>query len=186
MAREVYIDLEMTVIDNFQNGRLVNIERLQALLSTQYDRLNLRIFSFAIFNEAHKQDFLERLAPKIEAALGGKIIEVVTIEQMMLADLAYSGVRFDIKNGCDVTDWLSIRGKVDGFRNYVLNKNATNTHYVLIDDVVPNLKLTYQDTWNVLYYINIDTTKLVKEHESTMAALEAARVRWLTSINQEE
>lgn len=155
-----YIDLEMTVITEFTSGHLL-LDKINTMKAWPYFRTGqpISIFSFAIFSDKDRDEFNARLRLPLEEALGVKIGDVVTIKEMMVADRQYTGTYFDPENGCDMSDWMSLRGKTDAFRYYVLNMNEKNQGYVLIDDVVPNLEMMYVDNHVRISYINIDTIR---------------------------
>lgn len=153
-----YLDLEGTIIDVFDSGHLMNVDKIRAILKG-YGVKEVGIFSFAILHDADRQDFYARLAPSIEEALGVKIIVAPTIHDMMRNDFNISGTYWDIKNGVEMSEWMSLRGKAESFRMWALQQGKQGDNFVLIDDVVPNMTIVYEDIELTMKFINIDKVR---------------------------
>ena len=70
---------------------------------------------------------------------------------MMRSDTHVTGVHYD-----SITDYISIRGKVGAFENWVNGAvGLKNHHNVLIDDVVPNKTIIHRDIGYKIDFINV-------------------------------
>ena len=167
MVAATYLDLENTIIGTFKDGgSLRNVQKIRQILQDRGVE-EVGIFSFALFNEADKYYFQNTLQAAIEDALSVKVTTVPTIIEMMVSDYEYTGTYFDPRNGCDMSDWITIRHKEGAFKYWILNKFVNQkasprcdiVKTLLIDDVVPNMYSTYTDEQLVIEYLNIDKYK---------------------------
>lgn len=151
----MYLDLECTIIDVFSAGNLMNVDKIRHILGS-YDIKEVGIFSFAVLDDKDRDDFYARLAPVIARALGVKIVLCPTIHDMMRCDYNITGNRWDVNNRLDVSEWVNLRGKADAFRLWAAKHARSNEKFILVDDVVQNMTMHYEDTNVWLKYINID------------------------------
>lgn len=154
----LYLDLECTIIDVFSAGNLMNVNKIRHILQ-DYGINEVGIFSFAVLDNKDRKDFYHRIAPSIEEALGVKIIMCPTIHDMMRADFNITGNKWNTDNRLDVSEWVNLRGKVDAFHLWAKKNGKPNDKYILVDDVVPNMAMHYEDTNLWVKYINIDRYK---------------------------
>ena len=144
---QIFLDLEETVITSWDEGLLCNSSRVRDFL-TEHDAKSFTVFSFAVWNDKHKQDF-ERLHRRgLERGLDCRVASCPSTEDFMKADTALTGVHFD-----SVTDFISIRGKVGAFTNWVRFNGIK--HAILVDDVVPNVDIITRDTGGIIRFINV-------------------------------
>ena len=145
----VFLDLEQTVITSWDEGLLLNATKVREFLAEQ-NVTNFTVFSFAVWDDKDKVNF-ERLHRRgLERALDCKVAACPSVEDFMQADTELTGVHFD-----SLTDFISIRGKVGAFTNWVRFKGLGNS--VLVDDVVPNIDIVNRDSGAVTRFVNVDS-----------------------------
>lgn len=144
----VFLDLEETIIDSWHSGLLVNVQVLRDFLEKN-NVTEVGIFSFAVYNDRDLEIFNRDHKPFIERALNVTITSCVTVEQMMKKDTAFTGIFFD-----NVSDFISVRGKKDAFINFV-NGNVKFDKAMLIDDVVPNMTVRFNDLNKEIELVNV-------------------------------
>ena len=146
-----FIDLEQTIIPCWDDPCVMHsqAERIRDFLHAQ-DAAEVHIFSFAIWNQKDKQDFVSRgIERAIEDSLQLPVMTYPSVEDMMRVDFRYSGVKFE-----NIMEFVQMRGKKDAFIHYVLG-SCDFQKAVLIDDVVPDLTVTHRkkgwsiELWNV-------------------------------------
>lgn len=142
----IFLDLEETVINNWDDGLLVNSTKLRNFLKCQ-KATDVNVFSFAIWNSADAATFERRHLRVIEMALDCKIISWPTVEQMMLADRDLTRVHFD-----NISEFMGIRTKVGAFTNWCRKNNLQKA--MLVDDTVPNIDIVDRDTMSVIRFVN--------------------------------
>ena len=147
-----FLDLEQTIIASWDAPDLINVQRIrQFLLRNRADEV--RIFSFAIWDENDKRKFDNEIKPVIQRALDLPIVSWPSVQDMMRADFNHTGVRFE--EGHEVSEFIQLRGKEQGFFNYVCNQYEFD-RAVLIDDVVPDIVRTHRlKGWSVEFW-NVD------------------------------
>tara|TARA_B110000503_G_C6876916_1_gene301013 strand:+ start:80 stop:538 length:459 start_codon:yes stop_codon:yes gene_type:complete len=145
---QIFLDLEETIITSWSEGLLVNASRVREFLA-ENDAKTFTIFSFAVWDDQDKADF-ERLHRRgLERALDCRVASCPSTEDFMRADTALTGVHFD-----SLTDFISIRGKVGAFTNWVRFQGLS--HAILVDDVVPNMDIVTRDTGDIIRFINVE------------------------------
>lgn len=145
---KVFLDLEETVINNWDEGLLVNTTRVRDFLKQQ-NASEFTVFSFAVWNDRDKADFDRVHRRTLERALDCRVAACPSVEDFMLADTAFTGVRFS-----DLTDFISVRGKPGAFHNWCRLNHPTE-NCLLVDDVVPNLDLVNRDTGVTVRLVNV-------------------------------
>jgi hypothetical protein len=146
---QVFLDLEQTVITNWDDGLLANTTQVREFLAAQGAR-QFTVFSFAVWNDQDHEDFQRRHRRVLERGLDCFCAACPTVQHFMKADTEVTGVHFD-----SLTDFISIRGKVGAFTNWVKSKGIS--HALLVDDVVPNIDIVDRDTGNVIRFVNVDS-----------------------------
>lgn len=146
-----FLDLEQTIIDCWDNAELIQVPQIKRWLNAN-GATSVSIFSFAIWNDADKHRFDGWIRPQIERALGMPVDTWPSVQDMIKADYDHTGIKFE--SGHEVSEYIQLRGKKDGFINYVLCRYDFK-RAVLIDDVVPDLTLSHRhqgwsiELWNV-------------------------------------
>lgn len=139
---KVFLDLEDTIITTWHEGLLINASSIREFLEKDEFILNtsvtpvieeVRIFSFAIWDNKDKEDFVTRhFKDMIERVLGVKVVEWLSVEDMQKIVEDWSGFKF-----YDRTDFMQLHGKHDAFIKVCLAREV-NFNCVLIDDAVPS------------------------------------------------
>lgn len=155
----LYLDLEGTVLTSFDDALLMNVCRVQDFLDANpdLDRTDVRVFSFAIYNDKDKDQFVRTMKPMLERALGVTITSCPSLYDMALASQRLTGHRWiDQDTGdVDIHDYISIVGKVHAFEDYVNYHHAEGGRVVLVDDIVPSKTVLNRTLGLQLDYINI-------------------------------
>lgn len=142
-----FLDLEETVIDCWQSGCLVNVNKLKNLNMPE-----VTIFSFAVWDEIDQKKFATDFKPMIELALNTKVVLCPTVQDMMLADTKLTGVRW---NG-DVTEFITLRGKFNAFVSWC-NLFHPSADCMLVDDIVPNVDIVNRDSGRKISFLNVNS-----------------------------
>ena len=146
-----FLDLEQTIIRAWDQPDLINLDKIRKFL-TANKADEVRIFSFAIWDDKDKNKFSTEMKPRIEEALDLPVQSWPSCQDMMRADFQHTGVRFE--KGHEISEFIQLRGKKDAFIHFVCNEYRFN-RAVLIDDVVPDLTLSHRtqgwaiELWNV-------------------------------------
>ena len=146
-----WLDLEQTIIASWDDVFLINVTTIRDFLKSR-NITEVGIFSFAIYNEADKEEFRKNVKPIIELALGVTVTTYPSVQDMIRVEKQFTGVRFD--QPYEVTEYIHLRGKKDAFINYIQGICEFETA-ILIDDVVPDLTLSHRfkgwaiELWNV-------------------------------------
>lgn len=147
-----FLDLEETIIHSFSDPVLCNVQKIKSFLRMA-EATEVHIFSYAIYNDADRELFDREIKPNIERALDIKVASCITVPEMVKADSDLTGLRFE--KGHEVSEFIQLRGKKDGFINYVLSRGGDFKRAVLIDDIVPDITVTHRikgwsiELWNV-------------------------------------
>lgn len=152
----VYLDLEETVINNWQEQFLVHTYDVRKWLR-EHDVAEVGIFSFAIHNSIDKVLFEKSLKADLERALEVKIVKWPSVIEMMEDDTRHTGDHWfqNDSPGFAVTEYINTRGKQNAFINYVDYRHEDAKNAVLLDDVVRNMTLTYHDLERSIHLVNV-------------------------------
>jgi hypothetical protein len=148
MSWQVFLDLEETIIDNWDSGMLVNSTRVRDWLHAN-SVTDVSIFSFAIWDSADLADFNRRLRPWLARALDISVTDAVTVAELWSTDTQCSGTVFD-----NVADFISVRGKSGTFANWCRWKLA-GVNALLVDDVVANQEVFWPDANQRVVTVNV-------------------------------
>lgn len=156
----LYLDLEETVIRSWSNQTLCNVSKVRQFLNDNLDvdRGDVRVFSFAIYNDKDKDEFVRFIKPMLEQALGVTITQWPSVFDMAEASQKLTGARWldaDTMGGLDICEYISIVGKVRSFEDWVLYHATDNSRSVLIDDIVPSKTVIHHDRALVINYVNV-------------------------------
>lgn len=134
--KKVFLDLEDTIIDTWDSGNLRNVLRIKGWLDTQAETVEeLRVFSFAIWNDAHKDHFDTSMRKGIEEALERPIVEWLSVEEMATMAQARTGLNWT-QDITDTLDFMQIMGKDGAFKEVCLSRERDG-NCTLIDDAIP-------------------------------------------------
>lgn len=157
MKTKLYLDLEGTIITSFDDARLVNVIKISDFLDANpdIDRDDVRVFSFAIYNDKDKDKFIRFIKPMLERALNITITEWPSILDMALKSQKLTGNRWldsDSMGGMNISEYIAIVGKVNAFDDWVLfDRNPGR--FMLIDDIVPMKTVLYGELSMQLDYV---------------------------------
>mgnify|MGYP003333734233 FL=1 len=145
----VFLDLEQTVITDWYDGYLANTTQVREFLATQ-KVTQFTVFSFAVWDQKDQDEFDSRHRRVLEKALDCRVAACPSVNDFMRVDTELTGVHFD-----SLTDFISIRGKVGAFTNWVRHHGLS--HALLVDDVVPNVDILDRDSGDVIRFVNVDS-----------------------------
>jgi hypothetical protein len=145
----VFLDLEQTVLSSWDEGVLVNKTKVHDFLKEQ-KATGFHVFSFAVWNDDDVNEFNRRFKTFLENALDCKVLSCFSCADFRKADTELTGVRFD-----DLTDFISVRGKVGAFQSWC-ELNFSGQSNVLVDDVVPNAVWNNFTTKTKCVFVNVD------------------------------
>lgn len=158
---KLYLDLEETVISSWQDQVLVKSHKLEMLLAANpdIDRSDVRVFSFAIYNQKDKDEFARDIKPMLERRFGITITLWPSVAEMAEADQLLTGRRWldaDSMGGLDICEFIDLRGKAGAFMNWVLFHGVDGERYMLLDDVVPQHVLYDRKRDIQIDFVNVD------------------------------
>lgn len=152
MKRELWLDLEETVIDNWFDQVLLHnkINKIKQYI----DNLGVKtinIWSFAIWHNEDKETFVKSgLKETLEDVFNKRIIEFPSIEETMKVTYDVDGYfHYD-----DMREWVQINGKFLSFFKYA--KTRENVELYLIDDCVEHTVVHFPNKNVKIYTLNID------------------------------
>lgn len=149
MKKSIWLDLEETVINNWYDGMpIIETWKVKKWLQENTRSPNVNIFSYAIYDESDKSEFVFKYKSWLEQELEIIIDEFPSVEDVIKSDNAYYETTFD---------FTSTNPKWIGFQKYVIDLELTDTHFILIDDCVPNLTMHFKDSGNIIEMINVKT-----------------------------
>lgn len=127
MTKKIFLDLEGTIIRNWNQAELINVYHLYDYLRRHAVK-EISIFSFAIWDNEDKDHFEHQMKAKLEQALNVQIIEWLSVDEMLTCV------------GCDLnerTDFMRDRSKGRAFIDVCKAREHSGSTCVLIDDAVP-------------------------------------------------
>jgi hypothetical protein len=114
----------------------------------------ISIFSFAIYNDADRRLFNSLIKDQIEALLNVKIVEVLTVPEIMKVCQQVDMVHYD-----GIVDFMQLNGKFFAFLKYCKTKHQHETS-LLIDDVVKTTTLIiHEDPETIIKTQNVNELK---------------------------
>lgn len=128
--KHFFLDLEATIIHSWEDRQLCNVPLIRSIIDKQSIQ-EVHIFSYAIDDQKDRAEFNNaHFKGVIEEALGVKILQVPTVEEIMRTIFKQTGVQFERY------EFKSIWGKLKGFQDYCQAK-FERCHCTLLDDRVP-------------------------------------------------
>ena len=147
----VWLDLEETCINNWFDGLLVNTSRLKHWLDAR-NVTELRIWSYAIYDQKDKDYFVSSgMKQMLETALGRPILEWPSVDEMRKEVEKYEGIIYESR-----TEFMQLHGKAWSFIKYCLSTQRVEECF-LIDDAVPNFKVTELDLLLNIHIIKVQS-----------------------------
>jgi hypothetical protein len=148
VATTVWLDLEQTVISIWHDPVLINVEKIKAWLDNR-DIKTINIFSFAVWNQADRDQFNAGMRDMIEQALGRRIDTVPTCEEIKRAVFDSKGTVFDL------SEFISIWQKEKAFHDYIRLTQGPG-EFILIDDTVEDVLIFRDHTHQKICTFNVD------------------------------
>lgn len=149
IKKHLFIDLEETLIDNWQRANLWKRNKVWEFLGdhfchTQNDPpLDATVWSFAVWDAKDIVDFNKRMKRWLEDVFNLNFVRVVTTEQMRDAIVELKGFNM----GLDVSEMVQLWGKDRSLEDWVKlhMKDFVNSEIVLLDDMVINRTVHFED-----------------------------------------
>lgn len=135
MNTRIYLDLEDTIIREWYQPDVINVDRINRWLDTCFRErpTEIVIFSFAIWNEQDKKNFRDyKIKALVEDALSVEIVDWPSIQDLRKVIEPWSKVVYE-----DDREFALIEGKAGAFVKMCL-ANGFSGNYILIDDAVPD------------------------------------------------
>lgn len=150
----VFLDLEMTVLDDFTKGfdaLPMNIEIVSSFLR-QHQVTDVHLFSFALCNREDVDDFKFYHRRWLEGLLGVRFnMQDVFTTQELYELCARQHLAFD-----SVAECSRYYGKQFGFEQYLrLRGHLQGQQIVLIDDLVTTETVTIPELASVVQFLNV-------------------------------
>ena len=147
---KIWLDLEETIINNWYDGLLIRPGKIKHWLKSTYNVDEINIWSFAIWDENDKKEFVSSgMKEAIEKALECRIIDFPSVEEMQYKIEEYEGIKYDSRG-----EFMQLNQKRWSFMKYCLGYEP-NTRCVLLDDAVPSWELIDWKTKTVVHLINV-------------------------------
>lgn len=147
---KVWLDLEETIIDNWDSGLLINPGKIKKWLKSTYNVDEISIWSFAIWDDADKEEFVSSgMKEAIEKALECRIIDFPSVEDMQRKVEEYESIKYESRG-----EFMQINQERWSFMKYCLGYEP-NTRCVLLDDAVPSWELVDWKTKTVVHLVNV-------------------------------
>lgn len=143
----LFLDLEETVIESWQNPLLCNISKVKKFLA-DFDTKDVRIFSFAVWNENDRREFDFSIKGLLERAFDVNIVWCPTLEEITKEVASFTGCRWELH------EISSVWGKHRTFIDFCTSQ-FSDIECVLLDDVVPNLELFNKDKNLKIRLVNV-------------------------------
>lgn len=148
----IWLDLEETVINNWHDGCMAwTAQSVKAWLKKTTNDPRVNIFSYAIWDKNDVLDFQERLRPMLEQEL-----EILVEKSPCIMDVMFDVKKMDHFEYSNLHEFMQINTKWLGFMKYIMASPGTdNTHFYLIDDVVPDMTVQLYGRNSVIDFINV-------------------------------
>jgi hypothetical protein len=145
----IWLDLEETIINNWDDGLLMNVSRIKHWLDV-LEVKEINIWSFAIWNQDDKDFFVTSgMKGGIQRVLERDIIEFPSVEDMRAYVYEYERIKYDSQS-----EFMSINGKRWSFIKYCM-AHQIGQHSILLDDAVPNLDVYDRKTKTNIQLYNV-------------------------------
>jgi hypothetical protein len=169
MFDAVFLDLEETVIESWHSPYYTNIQKVRKWLNDNAVK-EAGIFSFAIYNDPDKRRFEQEMKAGLSDVLGISLTTWPSVLDMIAVDTKHTGVRWITSAATasvDSIEYVNMRGKQQGFINYVNEVLPHARRIALLDDIVDDLTLTYRDTGREITLVNVTKLEGVRERKES-------------------
>lgn len=154
MQKFVFLDLEGTIIDTWDNHEMGNIQKVRQWLKNENVKA-AGIFSFAVDNEKDKADFKNAFVFKaLEEALGVMFTRIVTVEEVRHAIMMKNRVKLE-----DLWEVKQLWGKERGFIDFCF-QHFNDCECVLLDDLVNDMTVTFTRKNLTVRTVNVDDLRV--------------------------
>lgn len=148
LKRHLFVDLEETLIDNWDAANLGPKNRVMDLLKIFFNhsptgpRLDATVWSFAVWNERDAADFERRMRKWLEDVFNLNFVRVVTCEEMRKAICQLKRL-----SHLDQTEMSQLWGKDRALEDWVKlhMSDFAHTEVVLLDDMVMRKLVRFED-----------------------------------------
>lgn len=147
MKTLLFLDLEETVIESWHNPLLCNISKVKKFLS-EFDTKDVRIFSFAVWNEDDRKEFDFSIKGLLERTFGVNIVWCPTLAEIAKEVGVFTKCRWEPH---EIT---TVWGKHRAFIDFCTSQ-FSDVECVLLDDVVPNLEIFNKDKNLKIRLVNV-------------------------------
>ena len=147
--KQLWLDLEETIINNWNDGLLINSTRIRNWLdNNNIDDIN--IWSFAIWDEKDQLEFVKSgMKESIERVLRRQILSYPSITEMSKFVYQYEKIHYDGR-----TDFIAINGKHWSFIKFCMGQHP-GKDCILIDDSIPSWNIEDTKTGGKITLINV-------------------------------
>jgi hypothetical protein len=145
---KVWLDLEETIINNWDDGRLINVTKIRKWLDI-LEVEEISIWSFAIWNDKDIKSFEWMMKEEIEVALRRRIVDYPSVEAMRAYVYEYERIKYDSQS-----EFMTLNGKRWSFIKYCM-VHQIGQHSILLDDAVPNLDVYDRKTKTNIQLYNV-------------------------------
>lgn len=146
--KRVFLDLEGTIIDMWDNPILINVDKIRNFL-VKCEVSEIEIFSFAIWDKDDVNAFGD-IKESLEKNLCVNIKTTHPLDDV--SKIVNKFNRFQLKT----IETASLWGKARSFEDFI-DATHENSHCILIDDIVPLKRIENKDTGNIIELINVDS-----------------------------
>ena len=127
MKKIFYFDLEGTVIEDWHDPLLCNVQKVRDFIAK--NEINeIHIFSAAIWNERDKNVFFKSMKQCLEGAFAVQIVSWPSMEEVW-KNTQWKAVKFD-----DVMEMIAMIGKKRMFEDWCKWMHHKDSHCFLLDD----------------------------------------------------
>lgn len=146
--KRVFLDLEGTIIDMWDNPVLINVDKIRDFLA-KHNVSEIEIFSFAIWDENDVNAF-DDIKESLEKNL---CVNIKTTHPLNdVSKIVNKFNHFQLK----AIETASLWGKARSFEDFI-DATHENSHCILIDDIIPMKRIENKDTGNIIELINVDS-----------------------------
>lgn len=136
MKQHIFLDLEETIINTWDNPFLMNVENIRAFISQRGAEL-VHIFSFAVWDE-NDQDVFDSHPLMKDAIAEALDVEIGDVPSLRDVQRSFANIhRLVFK---DKSDFLDLTSKELGFIAFCRDR-FSDAHCILIDDKVEEMTI---------------------------------------------
>jgi len=155
MKKIVFLDLEGTVIDDFEKvgfASLINIVPVRNFIAAEAP-MAVRLFSFALWSEHCLNQFSRFFESRLNKALHREIdlVDTFTTDKLFMLCRRH-GYVFDDARECRL-----FHGKDYGFERFIeMSPQYDDTEVILVDDAVESKRIQYPGRNTAIRMVNVN------------------------------